>query len=58
MYYKEFDAQQDWMHHGEGLQLFNRMGSMIGRLERFCPYPIAGAYVNLSRLLCFSHSSR
>lgn len=25
MYYKEFDAQQDWMHHGEGLQLFNRM---------------------------------
>src|SRR6266487_4298076 len=24
MYYKEFDAQQDWMHHGEGLQLFNR----------------------------------
>jgi hypothetical protein len=25
MYYKEFAAQQDWMHHGEGLQLFNRM---------------------------------
>ena len=26
MYYKEFVAQSDWMHHGEGLQLFNRMG--------------------------------
>jgi hypothetical protein len=25
MYYKEFAAQQDWQHHGEGLQLFNRM---------------------------------
>ena len=25
MYVKEFHAQQDWMHHGEGLQLFNRM---------------------------------
>src|SRR5262249_2080410 len=25
MYYKEFATQQDWMHHGEGLQLFNRM---------------------------------
>src|SRR5215813_11221272 len=25
MYYKEFAAQQDWLHHGEGLQLFNRM---------------------------------
>jgi hypothetical protein len=22
---KEFSAQSDWMHHGEGLQLFNRM---------------------------------
>jgi hypothetical protein len=29
IYYKEFDAQQDWMHHGEGLQLFNRMGMSI-----------------------------
>ena len=29
IYYKEFDAQQDWMHHGEGLQLFNRMGLSI-----------------------------
>ena len=26
MYYKEFIVQSDWMHHGEGLQLFNRMG--------------------------------
>ena len=31
MYYKEFIVQSDWMHHGEGLQLFNRMGlSMPG----------------------------
>ncbi len=29
MYYKEFCVQQDWMHHGEGLQLFNRMGLSI-----------------------------
>ena len=26
MYQKEFIVQSDWMHHGEGLQLFNRMG--------------------------------
>ena len=26
MYYKEFIVQSDWMHHGEGTQLFNRMG--------------------------------
>ncbi len=26
MYVKDFSAQSDWMHHGEGLQLFNRMG--------------------------------
>ncbi len=25
MYVREFSAQSDWMHHGEGLQLFNRM---------------------------------
>jgi hypothetical protein len=25
MYYKDFSSQSDWMHHGEGLQLFNRM---------------------------------
>src|SRR4026209_1991147 len=26
MYHKEFIVQSDWMHHGEGLQLFNRTG--------------------------------
>jgi len=26
MYYKEFSTQSDWMHHGEGLRVFNRMG--------------------------------
>jgi hypothetical protein len=26
MYAKEFIVQSDWMHHGEALQLFNRMG--------------------------------
>lgn len=30
MYYKEFIVQSDWMHHGEGLQLFNRMGLSVG----------------------------
>jgi hypothetical protein len=25
MYVREFSAQSDWMHHGEGLQLFNRL---------------------------------
>jgi hypothetical protein len=25
MYVDEFSVQSDWMHHGEGLQLFNRM---------------------------------
>jgi hypothetical protein len=29
MYYKEFIVQSDWMHHGEGLQLFNRMGLSV-----------------------------
>ena len=29
MYHKEFIVQSDWMHHGEGLQLFNRMGLSI-----------------------------
>jgi hypothetical protein len=29
MYHKEFIVQSDWMHHGEGLQLFNRMGLAI-----------------------------
>jgi hypothetical protein len=29
MYHKEFIVQSDWMHHGEGLQLFNRMALSI-----------------------------
>lgn len=29
MYYREFSAQSDWMHHAEGLQLFNRLGLSI-----------------------------
>ena len=32
MYVKEFSAQSDWMHHGEGLQLFNRMGLSVPTL--------------------------
>jgi hypothetical protein len=30
MYHHEFIVQSDWMHHGEGLQLFNRMGLSLG----------------------------
>jgi hypothetical protein len=48
MYHKEFIVQSDWMHHGEGLQLFNRMGLAIPtnatyqeRARRF-----AGFYMN------------
>src|SRR5437016_407061 len=29
MYHKEFIVQFDWMHNGEGLQLFNRMGLSV-----------------------------
>lgn len=29
MYYKEFSTQSDWQHHGEGLQLFNRMALSV-----------------------------
>ena len=29
MYHKDFVVQSDWMHHGEGLQLFNRMGLSV-----------------------------
>jgi len=29
MYHKEFSAQADWMHHGEGLRVFNRMGLSV-----------------------------
>jgi hypothetical protein len=35
MYVKEFSAQSDWMHHGEGLQLFNRMGLSVPTLAAY-----------------------
>ena len=45
MYYKEFSAQSDWMHHGEGLRVFNRMGLSVPtdpkyqeRAERFAGF--------------------
>ena len=48
MYYKEFIVQSDWMHHGEGLQLFNRMGLSIpadakyqARARRFAGFYMA-----------------
>ncbi len=48
MYHKEFIVQMDWMHNGEGLQLFNRMGLSVPadakyreRARRF-----AGFYMN------------
>ncbi len=34
MYHREFIVQSDWMHHGEGLQLFNRMGLSLGAEPR------------------------
>ena len=33
MYHKEFIVQSDWMHHGEGLQLFHRMGLSVGTAD-------------------------
>jgi hypothetical protein len=45
MYYREYSAQSDWMHHGEGLQLFNRMGlsapndpKYLERAQRFAGF--------------------
>jgi hypothetical protein len=45
MYHKEFIVQSDWMHHGEGLQLFNRMGlslpsdaTYVARARRFAGF--------------------
>jgi hypothetical protein len=35
MYVKDFSAQSDWMHHGEGLQLFNRMGLSVPTLPAY-----------------------
>ncbi len=32
MYVKEFSAQADWMHHGEGLRTFNLMGLSVPEL--------------------------
>ena len=32
MYFKEFSAQSDWMHHGEGLRCFNLMGLSMSKL--------------------------
>jgi hypothetical protein len=47
MYVREFAANQDWQHHGEGLQLFNRMAlsspgdsKYLARVKRF-----AGMYM-------------
>ena len=48
MYYKEFSTQSDWMHHGEGLRIFNRMGLSVPAdtkyLERARRY--AGFYMS------------
>jgi hypothetical protein len=35
MYVREFSAQSDWMHHGEGLQLFNRMPLSVPALPEY-----------------------
>lgn len=35
MYYKDFSAQSDWMHHGEGMQSFVRMGLSVPDLPIF-----------------------
>jgi hypothetical protein len=35
MYVRDFSAQSDWMHHGEGLQLFNRMGLSVPTLPSY-----------------------
>lgn len=35
MYVRDFSAQSDWMHHGEGLQLFNRMALSVPGLPAY-----------------------
>jgi len=35
MYVDDFSAQSDWMHHGEGLQLFNRMALSVPDLPAY-----------------------
>jgi hypothetical protein len=48
MYYKEFSPQSDWMHHGEGMQLFNRMGLSIPMDSKYQERArcFAGFYMN------------
>ena len=48
MYHEDFIVQSDWMHHGEGLQLFNRMGLSVpqdatyqARARRFAGFYMA-----------------
>lgn len=48
MYYKEFPTQMDWLHNGEGLNVFNNMGlsdgldpAVVRRMTRY-----AGFYLN------------
>ena len=48
MYFKEFSALSDWQHHGEGLQLFNRMAlsvptdpKYLERVRRFAGFYMA-----------------
>jgi hypothetical protein len=35
MYVRDFSAQSDWMHHGEGLQLFNRLALSAPELPAY-----------------------
>lgn len=35
MYVRDFSAQSDWMHHGEGLQLFNRLALSVPALPAY-----------------------
>jgi len=48
MYYKEFPVMFDWLHHGEGLTVFNYQGLSDPRDERFRARTrrFAGFYMN------------
>jgi hypothetical protein len=53
MYYQDFCVQSDWMHLGEGLQLFNRMGLSLPmdakyqeRARRFASFYMDDAFGN------------
>jgi len=48
MYYRDFCVQADWMHLGEGLQLFNRMGLCVPTDARYQERArrFAGFYMN------------